>query len=117
MSTETPEKDHHRIDYPAFEENPTYKQLKKRQRSFVWPVMIAALAWYITYVILATYASAWMKTLVFGSISVGLLFGLGQFVTTFAITQWYVSYANKKLDPLASELRGVLEDKQKKGEA
>ena len=117
MSTETPEKGHHRIDYPAFEENPTYKQLKKRQRSFVWPVLVAAMAWYITYVILATYASAWMKTLVFGNISVGLLFGLGQFVTTFAITQWYVSYANKKLDPLASELRGVLEEKQKKGEA
>lgn len=117
MSTQSPEKGHHRIDYPAFEENPTYQQLKKRHRSFVWPVLTAALAWYLTYVILATYASAWMKTLLLGNISIGLVFGLSQFVTTFAITQWYVSYANKKLDPVASELRSVLEDKQKRGEA
>jgi len=116
---ETPQKEHHRIDYPAFEENPTYKQLKKRQRGFVWPVLIAALAWYILYVILATYASKWMATpIAEGSvISIGLVLGLGQFVTTFVITQWYVSYANKKLDPLASDLRSQLEAKQKAGKA
>ena len=116
MSTEeTPHK--HRIDYPAFEETPKYKELKKRQRSFVIPVLVAALAWYFLYVILATYASAWMGTPVFGVINIGLLMGLGQFVTTFAITQWYVSYANKKLDPLATELRAELAEKQKEGVA
>lgn len=116
MSTEeTPHK--HRIDYPAFEETPKYKELKKRQRSFVIPVLVAALAWYFLYVILATYAAAWMGTPVFGVINIGLLMGLGQFVTTFAITQWYVSYANKKLDPLATELRAELAEKQKEGVA
>jgi len=37
-----------------------------------------------------------------------LLFGLGQFVTTFAITTWYVSFANRRLDPLADEIRADL---------
>lgn len=46
-----------------------------------------------------------MATPVFGNINVGLLLGIGQFVTTFAITMWYVSYANRKLDPLANDLR------------
>lgn len=116
MSTEeTPHK--HRIDYPAFEETPKYIELKKRQRSFVIPVLVAALAWYFLYVILATYAPAWMGTPVFGVINIGLLMGLGQFVTTFAVTQWYVSYANKKLDPLAAELRAELAQKQKEGVA
>lgn len=40
----------------------------------------------------------------------GILLGLLQFVSTFAITMWYVSYANKKIDPLTEQLRGELED-------
>jgi uncharacterized membrane protein (DUF485 family) len=114
---ETPQKEHHRIDYPAFEATPKFVQLKKRHRNFVIPVLIAAMLWYLLYVILATYASAWMGTRVFGVINIGLILGLLQFVTTFAITSWYVSYANKKLDPLAAELRHELEAKQKAGVA
>ena len=40
------------------------------------------------------------------------LFGLGQFVTTFAITMTYVWYANRKLDPIAEEIREELEARQ-----
>lgn len=118
MSTEeTPPTEHHRIDYPAFEQTHDFRDLKKRQRSFVVPVLVAALLWYVSYVILATYESAWMATPVFGAINIGLILGLGQFVTTFAITSWYVNYANRKLDPLASKLRKELEEKQKEGVA
>ncbi len=116
MSNEE-KKEHHRIDYPAFEETPKYKELRKSQRGFVFPVLVAALAWYFLYVILATYAFEWMATPVFGAINIGLLVGLGQFVTTFAITTWYVRFANKRLDPLATELRHELEAKQKAGAA
>ena len=112
-----PQKEHHRIDYPAFEATPKFVELKKRHRSFVIPVLIAAMLWYFLYVILATYASAWMATPVIGVINIGLILGLLQFVTTFAVTSWYVSYANKKLDPLAAELRHELEAKQKAGVA
>lgn len=35
--------------------------------------------------------------------------GLLQFVTTFAITGWYVSYCNRKLDPIAAEIRHGIE--------
>jgi uncharacterized membrane protein (DUF485 family) len=37
------------------------------------------------------------------------VFGLGQFVTTFAITMGYVAYANRRLDPGAEQLREELE--------
>jgi hypothetical protein len=40
---------------------------------------------------------------------VGLLLGFGQFVTTFAITTWYVVYANRNLDPLAEKIRDEYE--------
>jgi uncharacterized membrane protein (DUF485 family) len=49
-----------------------------------------------------------MATPVFGAVNVGLLFGLGQFVTTFVITMAYVAYANRKLDPTAEKIRAEL---------
>ena len=45
---------------------------------------------------------------------IGLLLGLGQFVTTFAITMAYVSYANRRVDPLSAEIRGELEKQEAK---
>ena len=96
-------------DFIEVEESPAFRDLKRRHRSFVFPVAIAFLLWYFAYVLLADYAHEFMATPVFGNINLGLLLGLGQFVTTFAITTWYVSYANRKLDPLADEIRSELE--------
>jgi uncharacterized membrane protein (DUF485 family) len=67
------------------------------------------LAWYLLYVLLATYAPAFMSAKIGGNITVGLIFGLLQFVSTFAITIWYVRFADRRLDPLATQLRGELE--------
>jgi uncharacterized membrane protein (DUF485 family) len=63
-------------------------------------------------VLLADYAHDFMSQPVIGNINVGLLFGLGQFVSTFAITTWYVWFANRRLDPIADELRNELEAKE-----
>ena len=40
---------------------------------------------------------------------VGLLIGLGQFLTTFVITGLYVRFANRELDPRAAAIRERLE--------
>ncbi len=116
MSPDT-KPEHHRIDYPAFIEKEEFKAHRRRHRSFVFPILTAALAYYFVYVITATYASKWFSTPVFGNINVGLIFGLSQFLVTFVITGIYVSYANRKLDPPASELRNELEDLHAKGAA
>ncbi|MGO3510032.1 MAG: DUF485 domain-containing protein, partial [Glutamicibacter arilaitensis] len=42
-------------------------------------------------------------------INMGIVLGLLQFVSTFAITAAYVSFSNKKLDPKASKIRERLE--------
>ncbi len=97
------------IDYIAVEESEPFRALKRSQRSFVFPLAIAFLVWYFVYVLLSSFAPAFMSQRVWGDITVGLLFGLGQFVTTFAITMAYVWYANRKLDPRAEEIRGELE--------
>lgn len=90
-----------------------FEQLKHRLRKFVFPVSGLFLAWYLLYVLLADYAHGFMSTKVFGNINVGLIFGLLQFVSTFAITTLYVRHANKSLDPLAEKLRAEIEESAK----
>jgi uncharacterized membrane protein (DUF485 family) len=91
--------------FTSIERSDEFRQLKKRHRSFVLPVALLFLLWYFAYVLLADYAHDFMATPVFGNVNLGLLLGLGQFVSTFAITTWYVMYANRRLDPAASAIR------------
>jgi len=99
-------------NFAEVEASEPFTRLKKRHRSFVWPLTIAFLVWYFAYVLLASYAPDFMSTKVWGNINLGLLLGLGQFVSTFAITTWYVSFANRQLDPLAAEIRADLEARE-----
>ena len=98
-----------RVDYVAVEGSEPFVELKRKHRSFVWPLTAVFLVWYFVYVLLSSFATEFMSQRVWGDITVGLLFGLGQFVTTFAITMGYVWYANHKLDPLSASIRGELE--------
>jgi uncharacterized membrane protein (DUF485 family) len=96
-------------DFEEVQATEQFKELRKRHRSFVFPMAIAFLLWYFAYVLLADYAVDFMSTKVWGNINVGLIMGLLQFITTFAITGWYVSYCNRKLDPIAAEIRHGIE--------
>lgn len=100
------------IDYVEVETSPQFTELKKRHRSFVLPLTVAFLVWYFAYVLLSSFATEFMSTPVWGVVNIGLLMGLGQFVTTFAITMWYVSYANRRLDPISAEIRDELEKRE-----
>ncbi|OAH51117.1 hypothetical protein AYL44_02240 [Microbacterium oleivorans] len=97
------------IDYVAVERSPRFVELKKKHRSVVFPLAVLFLIWYFVYVLLSSFAPDFMAQEVFGHITIGLLLGLGQFVTTFAITMGYVAFANRKLDPISSEIRADLE--------
>ena len=50
-----------------------------------------------------------MDTKVLGNVNVGLIFGLLQFVSTFVIAIAYARYADRKIDPLADDLRPEIE--------
>ena len=97
------------IDYIAASESEPFVALKRSQRSFVFPMAAFFIIWYAAYVLLGAYAHDFMAQPVFGSVNMGIVLGLGQFVTTFAITSIYVVYANRKLDPKAQELRAEFE--------
>ena len=88
--------------------SPEFQELRTRLRKFVFPITAFFLLWYAVYVVLATYAHDFMATKVFGNINVGLLLGLGQFVTTFLITGLYIRFANRVLDPRAAKIRNEM---------
>ncbi|SDC77658.1 DUF485 domain-containing protein [Rhodococcus tukisamuensis] len=92
--------------------SPEFQDLRRRLRNFVFPMTAFFLLWYAVYVLLATYASDFMATKVIGNVNLGLILGLGQFVTTFVITGLYVRFANRELDPRSSAIREELEGPQ-----
>ena len=89
--------------------SPDFSELRHRFRRFVFPMTGLFLAWYFLYVLLADYAPGFMSHRIGGNINVALLFGLGQFVSTFAITMVYVRWANREVDPAAERMREQIE--------
>ena len=93
----------------AMQASPEFQELRTRLRRFVFPMTAFFLVWYGLYVALGAFAHDFMAIRVFGNINVGLLIGLGQFLTTFVITGLYVRFANRELDPRATAIREELE--------
>ncbi len=90
--------------------SPEFQQLRSRLLRFVFPMAALFLAWYFLYVLLAAYAEDFMATEVFGNVNLGILLGLGQFLSTLLITVAYVRFANRSIDPLAEQLRDRVQD-------
>ncbi len=95
--------------YLALQSTDEFQALRKKFRGFVFPMTGFFLAWYFLYVLLSIFAPGFMGTKAFGTITIGLLFGLGQFVTTFAITIIYTRWANREFDPMAEALGARLD--------
>ena len=55
--------------YIAVQNSQEFAELRKTFRKFVFPMTGLFLAWYFLYVILATYASDFMATKLFGNIT------------------------------------------------
>jgi uncharacterized membrane protein (DUF485 family) len=95
--------------FVAAVESPQFRELRRKHRSFVFPVTALFLGWYFLYVLLAAYAHDFMAHKLVGNINVGLVLGLLQFASTFLITVLYVRFANRNLDDAAESIRHGLE--------
>ncbi len=98
--------DHERL--VSTQRSPEFQELRRRFRSFVFPMTIVFLGWYLLYVIASGWARDFMGTKVWGNINVALVFGLLQFVSTFLIAWLYERYMNRNVDPLAERSRDDL---------
>ncbi len=97
------------VEWEQVQASPEFARLRQALRSFVIPTTIAFLLWYFTYVLCAAFARGFMNIQVVGHITVGLIFGVLQFISTFVIAVLYARYADRRVDPLADELRSGIE--------
>ncbi len=93
----------------AVQNSADFAILRRRLHSFIFPMTAFFLVWYLLYVLLAAFAPDFMAMRILGNINVGLIIGLSQFVTTFAITTLYGRFATKNLDPVSSRIREQIE--------
>lgn len=96
------------FSFAAVQEQPDFAELRHRLRSFVFPMTVAFLAWYLLYVLCSAFARGFMAHKLVGNINVGMIFGLLQFISTFGIAILYSRFANRRLDPLADKLRAEI---------
>ncbi len=90
--------------YRDIHASPEFQMLRKKYRAFVLPATLVFLGWYLLYVVLSNWASGFMSIKLVGNINVALLFGLLQFLSTFAIAWLYARYANRQIDPIAARI-------------
>ena len=91
--------------YERIKASEEFADLKRRYVGFVFPMTVAFMVWYLTYVICSNWATGFMDTKVVGNVNVALVFGLLQFVSTFLIAWLYARHADRKLDAAATRLR------------
>ncbi|WP_225830338.1 DUF485 domain-containing protein [Streptomyces sp. NK08204] len=91
--------------YAEVQRSAAFQEVRSRYRRFVVPGVAAFLAWYVGYVVTATVAPAVMARPVAGAVNVGMLAGLGQFLSTFLLTWAYARHARLRRDRAALELR------------
>ena len=98
--------------YEEVQRSPEFTALRGRWRRFIFSMSAVFLAWFLLYVALAGFATGFMNTTLGDTnLTVGLVFGLLQFVSTFVIATVYVRFADKNLDPEAERLRLRVEEK------
>ncbi|MFI2615425.1 DUF485 domain-containing protein [Streptomyces sp. NPDC018584] len=101
--------------YLEVQRSEAFQEVRRRYRRFVFPAVAVFFAWYVAYVVTATAAPGLMARPVAGAVNVGLLAGLGQFLTTFLLTWAYARHARLRRDRPALDLRWtVFEQKQKR---
>ncbi|MGW0878440.1 DUF485 domain-containing protein [Streptomyces sp. NPDC002671] len=91
--------------YVEVQRSAAFQEVRSRYRRFVVPGVAAFLVWYVGYVVTATAAPGLMARPVAGAVNVGMLAGLGQFLTTFLLTWAYARHARLRRDRAALELR------------
>lgn len=87
-----------------------FQSLKRQFSGFAVPATGAFLAWYLLYVLLATFAPGVMRAQLFGEVNLGLCLGLLQFASTFAITVGHQRWSRRRFTPQAARLRARLEE-------
>jgi len=84
--------------------NPDFIELTRSRKSFGWTLTIIMLLIYYGYIVLVAYQKPLIAQPLFGSITVGLVLGLGVIVSAIILTGVYVLRANSTYDELSRRI-------------
>ncbi|GAB3486655.1 DUF485 domain-containing protein [Nocardiopsis coralliicola] len=96
--------------------DPRYAALRRRYAAASAALVTAFLSWYAAYLLLSVFARDLLAVRVAGSVNIALLLGVGQFASTFLLAWLFARYAERRLDPLADEVRAAAGDLPDPGE-
>jgi uncharacterized membrane protein (DUF485 family) len=89
----------------SYDHTPDVRELRHRQRWFVFPMTVVFLGWYFLLIYGAGHWPSLFEKQVYGNITLGYVLAVSQFFTTFLIAFVYARYAVRRLDPLAGHIR------------
>jgi uncharacterized membrane protein (DUF485 family) len=93
---------HPEVDWEAVERWPEFQELERRRRRFVLPATVFFLAYYMAFIVLASYAPDFMGESVYEGLTVGYVLALTQFAMVAILGLWYVRRSDQEFDPLAA---------------
>jgi uncharacterized membrane protein (DUF485 family) len=105
------------MNWDKISRDPRFQTLHRRKQSFLWGMMVFAVAFYLLLPIGAAYFQDFFKIRVWGVINVALLFALSQFVVVWAIALIYSRKASQDFDVLAAQISSDLAKQRKVGAA
>ena len=97
---------------PPISDHPEFHSLRRAHRRFGTRATLWSVGGFLLYVLLSSFAPGVMNQPLFGHLTVGLAFGLGQFVV-MGVTAWcYLRHMRTRVDPLARGLRAKLHQRE-----
>lgn len=77
-------------NYQEIANSEEYQQLKKSKSSFVWPIVLLFIAYYMCLPLMAGYGKDLMSKFVFGNITFGYLYGISYYLVAWVLAFVYV---------------------------
>jgi uncharacterized membrane protein (DUF485 family) len=91
------------VEWTRIANSAQFRQLLAVKRSFIIPVFVFFLAYYLLLPVLVGYAPRLMSARVVGTVTVAYLFALSQFVAGWTIA-WLYLRASSRFDKLVKDL-------------
>ena len=91
---------------------PEFRELVRKRRSFVVPVLAFVFVWYFGFIALAGYAPDFMGERLIDGFTVGYALALTQFVMTWVLGWLYLRKSDRDFDPLAKRAAQRALDRQ-----
>ena len=92
------------MNWAAIDADPRFQALHRKKTKFLWTLMSISMVYYFLLPIGTAYYSDLFKIKVWGSVNVGLVFALSQFIVAWVIAWIYAQRANSEFDPMAQAI-------------